>query len=353
MASKSKTKAINLALQGGGAHGAITWGVIDRLLEDGRIDISAISGTSAGAMNAAILAYGLHLGGPEMAREKLDEFWSEISNAGKYFSPVKRSAFETAFGIFNMDRSMSFFLFDSMTRAFSPYQLNPFDFNPLRDIVEKCIDFEELRKCEAVKIFIGATSVSSGKVRIFDKDEISLDVVMASGCLPYIFKAVNVNGEDYWDGGYMGNPALFPFYYNSDADDIVIVHINPLVREETPQTAPAIMNRVNEISFNSSLYKELRAINFVHRLIDNDWIKDEHKDKLRYMRVHSVRADTKLCGLSVPSKLNVEWDFLCSLKERGRAAADEWLEANFEDIGVKSTVDLDAEFAHIGAQHIG
>lgn len=346
--SNQKKKTINLALQGGGAHGAITWGVIDRLLEDDRIKIGAVSGTSAGAMNATLLAYGLHLGGPEAAREKLDEFWSSISRSGTFFGPVKRSATDTLFGTFKMDYSPSFLFFDALTRAFSPYQLNPFDFNPLRDIVEEAVDFDELKKCDAVKLFIGATSVRSGKVRVFSNEEMSLDVVMASGCLPYIFKAVEVDGEDYWDGGYMGNPALFPFIHQTETDDIVIVHINPLVRDETPQTAPDIMNRINEITFNSSLYKELREINMRQEFIDNGWIKDEHKDKLRPTRVHSIRSDLKLCGLSVPSKLNVEWDFLCALKERGRAAAEEWLESDFKNVGERSSFDLASEFAHIG-----
>ena len=353
MPASTAQKPINLALQGGGAHGAITWGVIDRLLEDGRVRIEGISGTSAGAMNAAVLAYGLHIGGPDAAREKLDEFWREVSRAGQFYSPIRRTAFEAAFGFFNMDNSVSYMMFDAMTRTLSPYQFNPFNVNPLRDIVAKCVDFEALKACNAVKLFIGATNVHSGKVRVFSMHEMSLDVIMASGCLPFIFKAVEIDGEDYWDGGYMGNPALFPFYHDTDVDDIVIIHINPMVRETTPDTAPAIMNRINEISFNSSLFKELRAINFVHKLLDEGWIKDEYREKLRYMRIHSIRSDKKLCGLSVPSKLNVEWDFLCRLRERGRIAANEWLASDFENVGARSSVDLDLEFAHIGAQHVG
>jgi len=309
--AKSKTtntpqKKINLALQGGGAHGAITWGVLDRLLEDERLEIDSISGTSAGALNGVALAYGLHLDGAAGARDKLNELWGEIAKTGNLFSPVKRNPFESVIGDFNLDHSLTFQMFDSMTRTFSPYQLNPFNFNPLRDVLEKCIDFYQLRSCTNVNLYLNATNVRTGKVKVFKTGEVSVDVVGASTCLPFLFQAVEIKGEHYWDGGYMGNPVIFPFIYQAKSADIVVVHVNPIERDEVPQNAPDIMNRINEISFNSSLLREFRAISFVQKLIDDGWVKDEYQEKLRNIRMHSIRSDQALVDLSVSSKFNVD-----------------------------------------------
>ncbi len=340
-------KTVNLALQGGGAHGAFAWGVLDRLLEDGRIGIDGICATSAGSMNASALAWGMHKGGPDKAREALHDFWQNISRTGHVFSPMQKTPMEKLWGNFmpwKTDDSLSYFLFDSITRLFSPYQLNPFDFNPLRDVLEKSINFEELRQCDCVKLFISATHVSSGKVRVFNTDEITLDVIMASACLPFLFKAVSIEGEDYWDGGYIGNPALFPLFYETKTRDVVIVHVNPMNRSETPQSAHGIMNRINEISFNASLLKELRAIAFVKKLLEHDMLKDEHKGDFTDVLVHSIRADEAMCDLSVASKFSSDWDFLTGLRDKGRDVMAAWLDAHFEDIGVRDTVDLHAEF---------
>lgn len=344
MARKKANKPVNLALQGGGAHGAVTWGVLDRLLEDDRIDIDSISGTSAGAINAVALAYGLHLDGCAGARAKLDELWAAVSHAGDLFSPIKRTPMEAFFGGFNLDKSLSYHAFETLTRTFSPYQLNPFDINPLRDVLESCIDFDRLRKCTKINLYLNATNVRTGKVRVFGTDEVSLDVVGASTCLPFLYKAVEIDGEHFWDGGYMGNPVLFPFIYKAKSSDVVVVHVNPISRDEVPTQSADIMNRINEISFNSSLLREFRAINFVHKLIDDDWIKDEHKDKLRSVRVHSIRSDHEMADLSVASKFNVEWEFLLDLKQRGRQIAEQWLEENFDHIGKKSSVNLPSVF---------
>ncbi len=344
MAKSPHNKKINIALQGGGAHGAITWGVLDRLLEDARLDIDALSGTSAGALNAVAVAYGHHLDGCDGARKILDKLWTAISNSGKHYSPITRGPIEKMMGIFNLDQSLSYHMFDTMTRTFSPYQYNPFDINPLRDVLEECIDFETLKACTKQNLHLNATNVRTGKVKVFTTKEVSLDVVCASACLPFLFKAVEIDGEHYWDGGYMGNPVLFPFIYDSKSSDIVIVHINPINRSELPKSSSDIMNRINEISFNSALLKEFRAINFVHKLLDEDWIKDEHKHKLRNVHVHSIRSDMELEDLSVSSKFNVEWEFLTMLKQRGRAIADTWLKENFDHIGKKTTIDLQDMF---------
>ena len=342
----AKKKLINLAFQGGGAHGAVTWGVADRLLEDERIDIDSISGSSAGAVNAAAVAYGFHKNGCEGAREALDTLWKRISEAGEYYSPVRAYPFPMAHGSADLISAFSYGMFDAITRTFSPYQFNPFDINPLRKILADCIDFESLRGCKTTKLFVAATNVRSGRVKIFETRDMTTDVIGASACLPFLFKAVEVDGEHYWDGGYMGNPALFPFFYEAITADIVIVHVNPIERDEVPKTAPEIMNRINEISFNSSLLRELRAISFVHKLLDDGWIKEEYRDRLRNIRVHSIRSDRALEEFSVSSKFRTDWAFLTALKQKGRDIADAWLAENFDLIGVESSVDLRAMFAN-------
>lgn len=338
--AKAGKKQINLAFQGGGAHGAVTWGVADRLLEDDRIEIDAISGSSAGAVNAAAVAYGLHKNGCEGARETLDHLWKDISDAGRFYSPVRANPFPINFGANDFVNAFSYQMFETVTRALSPYQFNPFDINPLRDILEDCIDFESLRNCKVTKLFVAATNVRTGKVKVFNTKDASTDVICASTCLPFLFKAVEVDGEHYWDGGYMGNPVLYPFFYEAVSSDIVIVHVNPIEREDVPITSAEIMNRVNEISFNSSLLRELRAINFVHKLLDAGWIKDEHRDRLRNIRIHSIRSDQALAEFDVSSKFRTDWGFLSELKAKGREIADLWLVENFDKIGERSSVDL-------------
>ncbi len=337
-------KKINLALQGGGAHGAFAWGILDKLLEDGRLDIDGICATSAGTMNACALAMGMHKGGKEKAREVLHDLWWKIHEAGQQFNPVQRMPWEQIAG-YDMRNSLAYFMFDSITRLFSPYDLNPFDMNPLRDIVEEFVDFETLRKCDCVKLFISTTQVRNGKVRVFNTDEMTLDVVMASAALPILYKAVEIDGEDYWDGGYTGNPALFPLFYETNTRDVLVVHLNPVNRPETPVRAPDIMNRINEISFNSSLLKEMRAISFVKRLLDDDMLKDEYKNKFKNVLVHCIQSDKAMCDLSVASKFNSDWDFLTDLRDRGRTMMEDWLKEHYDDVGVRPSVNLEKVFA--------
>ena len=340
MASNKKAKTVNLAFQGGGAHGAVTWGVADRLLEDEHLDIEAISGSSAGALNAVSVAYGLHKGGCDGARETLNTVWQEVSNAGQLYNPVRGTPFEKEFGGLDLMSLWSYQVFDTLTRSFSPYQFNPFDVNPLRDVLEKCIDFESLKRCDVTKLFLAATNVRSGKIHVFNTKDMSKEVVLASACLPFLFKAVEIDGEHYWDGGYMGNPVLFPFFYEAEARDIIIVHVNPIERDEVPQMPADIMNRVNEITFNSSLMRELRAISFVHKLLDEGWIKDNFKDRLSNVRIHSIRSDEALVDYDIASKFKTDMGFLNELKERGRSIADDWLDGNFNNIGNVSSVNL-------------
>jgi NTE family protein len=338
--SSGGRKAINLALQGGGAHGAFAWGVLDKLLEDGRVDIKAISATSAGAMNAVVTAYGYSLDGTDGAREKLAEFWSSISRAGQLYSPVRTLPWERALALFgcHSEFSPTFVAFQAMTHLFSPYQLNPFNFNPLRDVLERVVDFEALARCNrTIRIYLSATNVRTGKIRVFPNSELSADAVMASACLPYVFQAVEIDGEAYWDGGFMGNPAIFPLIYNGDARDVVIVHINPIVREKLPRSAPEIFDRMNEISFNSSLMREMRAIEFVTRLIDEGALDGS---KYQRIRIHSIRDDAGMAELGVATKLNPDWEFLCQLRDAGRRRTEEWLGESFVHVGKVSSIDL-------------
>jgi NTE family protein len=335
------TKTINLALQGGGAHGAFTWGVLDRLLEDERLSIEGISATSAGAMNATVAAYGMAEGGRQGARQALSGFWRRISHVGD-FSLLQPTWLDRLTGNRQLESSPAFLMFDMMTRLLSPYQFNPGNLNPLREVLTQVVDFEALRESVCpIKLFLSATNVRSGKVKVFRNDEITADAVLASGCLPFLFQAVEIDGESYWDGGYMGNPAIFPLIYHCESRDVAIVHINPMMRAEMPRTATEILNRINEISFNSSLMREMRAIHFVTGLIESGAVCDNH---LKQMLIHGISAEAEMSKLSVSSKLCADWGFLLELKEVGRATADGWLARSFDDLGRRSTIDVEVTY---------
>lgn len=333
-------KAVSLALQGGGAHGAFTWGVLDRLLEDEHLEIEAISGTSAGAMNAAVVADGLTRGGPDGARAALDRFWEAIGRLGM-FGPVQRGPFEVATGTWNLHESPSYILFDWMSRFLSPYQFNPLNYNPLMEALRAEVDFARVRSCVDIRLFVAATSVRTGKIRIFENPELSAEAVMASACLPHLFQAVEIDGEPYWDGGYMGNPAIYPLIYGCKTRDVVIVQVNPMTREEIPKNTPEILDRLNEISFNSSLMREMRAIAFVSRLLEEHRL-DEHRYKR--MLIHRIDAAEAMKPLGASSKMNADRGFLAYLRDLGRAEAGVWLKHNFEALGERSTIDIRADY---------
>jgi NTE family protein len=334
--SDSGVKTVNFALQGGGAHGAFTWGVLDRILEEPRIALEGISATSAGAMNAAVLAYGLTIGGREGARQALTSFWRRVAHAAS-FSPLQPSIFDRVAHKHGLDNSPAHLMFDILSRVFSPYQWNPLNYNPLRGVLEQAVDFEALRKESAVKLFLSATNVRTGKVKVFTEQEITADCVLASACLPFLHQAVNVDGEYYWDGGYMGNPALFPLIYGCESRDIVVVHINPMERPDVPHSAGDIMNRINEISFNSSLMREMRAVAFVTKLLDDRKLDET---EVKRMLIHAVSADDVMQNLGAASKLNAEWEFLTHLHAIGRERAEAWIAANFAALNVESTIDI-------------
>ncbi len=333
-------KLIELALQGGGAHGAYTWGVLDRLLEDDRVKIEGISGTSAGAMNAVVVADGLDRGGKDGARGALNRFWRRVSEAGRY-SPFQRTLFDRLLGRWTLDYSPGYLFWDMLSRLVSPYEVNPLGLNSVKSLIENLVDFSHVRHAEGIKLFVAATNVRTGKLKIFRREEMTADMIMASACLPFIFQAVEIDGEAYWDGGYMGNPALFPLVEQCEARDLVIVQINPIYRDEIPRRASDILNRINEITFNASLIKEVRSISLLKKLIEVGNLEDQfYKDAL----FHRINADVELEPLSVSSKLNTEWAFLEHLHDVGYRTTGAWLDENFEHIGNRSTLDIESVY---------
>jgi len=333
-------KAISLALQGGGAHGAFTWGVLARLLEEPALKIEGICGTSAGAMNAALLAYGLNTGDQDKTRELLDTYWRKISELAR-FSLLQPTPLDKLLSPGNMDCSPFYQFFDALSRVASPYQLNPLNRNPLRDLLSDLIDFDRLRQTHGVNLFICATNVLTGKIRVFNLPEVSVDVLCASACLPFLFQAVTIDGQPYWDGGYMGNPPLFPLIYHTPCPDILIIQVNPISIPKVPTTAQAIADRINEISFNSSLMREMRAIHFVSKLIDSGY---DHGGRLRRLYIHTIGAEEVTGELGVSSKLNADWEFLCYLRKIGYERAEEWIEKHYDRIGKTSSCDIETVF---------
>jgi len=326
---------IDLALQGGGSHGAFTWGVLDRILEEDWLKIDAISGTSAGAMNAAVMADGFEAGGAEGGRAALDAFWTAVAEAAR-FSPFQRGPLDVLLGRWSLDHSPAYVAIDMMTRVFSPYDLNPSGKNPLRAILAEQIDFERLSR-SPIRLFITATNVQTGRGRIFRNREITPDVLLASACLPTMFQAVEIDGQPYWDGGYAGNPTITPLVRESDAQDSILVQINPRERPGTPKTAAEILNRLNEISFNTPLLKEMRMIALLRQVADPGTGEGA---RWASMRTHRIMTEM-MVDLGASSKLNAEPSFLHLLKEEGRRAASAFLEEHGDDLGVRSTTDID------------
>lgn len=336
------TKPLNLALQGGGAHGAFTWGVLDRLLEDGRCAFGSVSGTSAGAMNAAILAAGLMEGGTQGARAKLEAFWRGISEAAR-FSPLRSGGDALAE---NRSNSASHVWFDVMTRLMSPYQFNPMDYNPLRDLLESSIDFKRLRRNSPLQLFISATDVADGKTRVFETGELSADAVLASACLPQIHQAVKVGRRHYWDGGYSSNPSLMPLVRDGIAADTLLVQINPITESAVPTSAQEIAARINRIVFNEPLRREVELIAHCREVANEGLsIGGRLRRRVREHRFHHIEAGSYTEKLCPNSKMTPDWKMLSHLFECGRDAADAWLKSHYGSVGRCATVDLSSKFA--------
>ena len=329
------SQLIDLALQGGGSHGAFTWGVLDRLLEESRLTIEAVSGTSAGAMNAAVMADGHAKSGNDGARKALEAFWRKVSEAAA-FSPLQRSPLDVMLGRWSLDHSPAYLTFDMMARVFSPYDLSFGAPNPLAAVLSESIDFTRLAAAPT-KLFITATNVRTGRPRIFRNAELSPDVLLASACLPSMFQAVEIGGEAYWDGGYSGNPTMTPLMQECVSDDTILVAINPVERAGIPRSARDILNRLNEVSFNAVLLKELRMMALLRQVASVDNAEVAHWSR---MRVHMIHSDM-LVELGSSSKLNAEWAFLTLLRDEGRRAATAFLTTHGDDLGRRSTLDID------------
>ncbi len=331
-------KIVNLALQGGGSHGAFTWGVLDRLLEDERIGFEGVTATSAGGVNAVLLADGLAAGGRQGARDLMRVFWKKMSEVTSS-SIIAPSLFDKMNPKFGLDHSPGYVITDMISRFLSPYQLNPFDMNPMRDLLNEVVDFERVQQQQSLKVFLSATTVRTGKVKVFTNKEITANHVLASACLPFVMRAPEIDGEIYWDGGFMGNPAIFPVIYGCNSCDVVMVHLTPMVRNEFPTNSRAILNRMQEISFNSSLMREMRAIAFVTQLIDEGKLSGGKR-----MFMHLIEAEDVISELAGSSKMNAEWRFLTHLFDIGRERADKWIVDNFDRVGVESSVDVQARY---------
>jgi len=336
-----RARKINLALQGGGAHGAFTWGVADQLLADERIAIAGLSGTSAGALNAVMIADGLARGGRDEARKRLAEFWRAASTGGN-LPAVQRAVTDRLFSILPLTSSLQDW-FETVARYFSPYDLNPLNINPLKELIERFVDFSAVRASQ-LPLFIAATNVHTGRLKIFSRDAINADAVMASAALPFLFQAVEIDKVPYWDGGYLSNPPIFPFLSTTAAEDVVVVQINPLTRATTPKSSIEIVNRLNEITFNSALHTELRTLNSVNRLIDDGHLPNGFgRGAFRRLNIHRIDLGSLATRLSASSKLKTDYQFFDLLRRAGQRAARKFLDAHFDDLGVRSTIDVEAE----------
>jgi len=332
--SLSRPKRISLALQGGGAHGAFTWGVLDHLLQDDRLEIEGISGTSAGAVNAVMVADGLARGGREEARKRLAEFWRAASFGGNLPGP-QRAVLDRLLAFLPMQGLPVQTFVDGISRYLSPYDLNPLDINPLKGLIERCVDFDAVQAFEDLRLFISATNVHTGHARIFARAEITADVVMASAALPFVFRAVEIDGVPYWDGGYSGNPAILPLAHSDASTDVLVVQINPLERPATPTSARDILHRINEITFNSSLAAELNTIAVIDRLIEQGQLRPAPG----YHPVNLHRIALVGRRLTAASRLKTTFDFFEMLQRAGRRAALRFLDTHFDDIGERSTIE--------------
>ena len=333
-------KKVNLALQGGGAFAAYTWGMLDKILEDGRLIFDGISSTSSGSVNAVITMQGLIRDGRDGARQLLHDFWYEISLQGNMLGFNLYTPIDYFLSDY-LPAPFSLIIFQSIMKMLSPYQFNPYDINPLGNVLEKLVDFEELKKKSLIHLFVCATNVKTGKIRIFDNDHLSMNSVLASACLPYIFKAVEIDNQYYWDGGYTGNPAIYPLIYETTAKDIIIFPVTTIERSTLPINVEEIIARSKEISFNSSLMREMRAIAFVTKIIDEGYIKEEHRDRFKRVYIHSLESDDLLSDYSMINMLNTDWEFLTKLRDLGRSVAERWINKNYHSIGSQSTINLE------------
>ncbi|MDR2723820.1 MAG: patatin-like phospholipase family protein [Holosporaceae bacterium] len=340
--AKDTKKRISVAMQGGGSHGAYTWGVLDRLLQEKDLVIEGVSGTSAGGMNAVATAQGIIDGGNEGARQLLTDYWTANSKAGES-SLFKPGVLDILAGKYTLHNSPGFLIFDFLTKILSPYQLNPLGTNPLKGLVEKLFDFDKLNASNSVKVFLAATHVYTGKLKVFSNvnKELCTEALLATACLPTLFAAVLVKGEYYWDGGFIGNPVIYPLIYDCETPDIMLIKLNPTHRNRLPTSASEIGDRLNEITNNTSIMREMRSMHFITKLIDDGIVPP---GKLKRLHVHMIEDEKAFHDLGWSSKLNTDKDFLSYLFDAGRKSADKWLEKNYDKVNKESTADIQEEF---------
>ena len=337
LAGPRAEKGVSLALQGGGSHGAFTWGVLDALIADGRLAFEAVTGASAGAMNGVVMVDGWLAGGPDGARAALEAFWRRASLDGE-LRPIQRGLVDGWVELLSRNPVLEFW---SKALSPSPYAVNPLDVNPLRDALAETVDFERLRAAETASLFVSATNVWTGKLAVFARADLTLDHLMASACIPTVFKAVEIDGVPYWDGGYLGNPALYPLHKGAGTRDILLVQINPVERRETPRSSEDIQDRLNEISFNANLMRELRAIDFVDGLIAEG---DLSRRTFEPVLVHRIDGTDALDGHAASTRLDARWRVIVELRDKGRSAAEAWLARHYDAVGERGTLDLRAAY---------
>ena len=343
-------RPISLGLQGGGVYGAFTWGVLDRLLDDERLPLHAISGTSAGAINAVVVADGMADGGGRAgAQRALTRFWTALSEISR-LSPLQRTPFDYLLGRWTLETSPGYHMMQVVSVLSEPAHMMPWRINPMRDFLASAIDFDRVRTNTALRLFIHATNVRTGKGEGFLQEELDAQRLMAAICLPQVFPAVEIDGEAYWDGSYVANPALAPLVAGGYADDVIIVQINPVARQELPRSIADINSRSNEIVFNMSMMREVAAIEQLQHVIDE---VDGKQLKRSNVRMHLITGTETLSAYSLSSKYNTEWSFVSHLHDLGFAAADRWLANNFSSIGVQGTLKQDAIYhaEHMGARN--
>ena len=339
--SSSPRKRVAIALQGGGAHGAFTWGVLDAFLEDGRVDVEGISGTSAGGMNAVAFIQGYMKGGREGARKELRRFWEVISDYALVSSPFRPSLQNQLMGNPNLGDSPGYIWMNFLQGMLSPYQLNPMNVNVLESFAKSFFDFEALRNVKDMRLFLCATHVATGKLKIFRLEDLKLEVLLASACLPFLFHAVEIEGEHYWDGGFVGNPAIYPLIYECETPDVMVIQLTAMHRPDLPQTSREIIDRHKEITYNACLMREMRSINFISKLID-DGLLDPNK--IKRLNVHLIRNEETFEKLEISSALNADLRFLEHLFQEGRKTGKAWLEKHYDDIGVRTTAEIQKDF---------
>jgi NTE family protein len=338
--STPKQKKVVVALQGGGSHGAFTWGVLDALLEKKDFFIEGISGTSAGAMNAVAATQGLLQNGNKGAQQMLQAYWEKIGEKGRK-SPLQFSPLDKAVKHFDMSNNPVFKMMQSIGGMFSPYQLNPKNVHPMRDVVEGLFDFKLLQEAQERKVFLCATHIATGKLKIFTGKELTSDAVLASACVPSLFQAIEVNGEFYWDGGFIGNPAIYPLLYNCDAVDVIVIQIRRVHDHVIPRTVHDINNRLGEITQNACLTREMRSIAYITKLIEDGVIP---KGRVKHLHMHLIRDDEFFGTLDRSSGFSADPDFLAYLRDAGRRCGEKWIKEHYNNIGVRTTANLGDDF---------